>query len=93
MGKNACLWPWKGNYDAFLVDVNMPGLGGIELCKRLRDIDRFKTTPIIFITTLEEDSNLEYAFQAGATDFISKPVNPVILKARLNAHLEKVSYF
>ncbi len=92
-GEKCLFMALERNYDAFLIDVNMPGLGGIDLCKRLRDIDRFKITPIIFITSLEEGSNLEEVFDAGATDFIGKPVSPVILKARLNAHLEKVGYF
>ncbi len=92
-GEKCLFMALEHKYDAFLIDVNMPGLGGIELCKRLRDIERFKITPIIFITSLEENSNLKQVFAAGATDFIGKPVSPVILQARLNAHLEKVEYF
>ncbi len=92
-GEKCLFMALERDYDAFLIDVNMPGLGGIELCKRLRDIDRFKITPIIFITSLEEDENLNEVFAVGATDFINKPVSPVVLHARLEAHLEKVEYF
>lgn len=92
-GEKCLFMALERDYDAFLIDVNMPGLGGIELCKRLRAIDRFKITPIIFITSLEEDENLNEVFAVGATDFINKPVSPVVLHARLKAHLEKVEYF
>lgn len=92
-GEKCLFMALERDYDGFLIDVNMPGLSGIELCKRLRDIDRFKISPIIFITSLEEDTNLKKVFDAGATDFIAKPVSPVILQARLNAHLEKIEYF
>lgn len=47
----------------------------------------------ICITSMEEESNLEEVFSAGATDFIGKPANPIILKARLKAHLQKVRHY
>lgn len=79
--------------DAFLVDLKMPGLNGVEICERLRSIPRYRMTPIICVTSMEEDENLRDVFAAGATDYIRKPINPVVLKARLNAHLQKVDYF
>jgi adenylate cyclase len=83
----------ENTYDAFLIDINMPGLGGVDLCKRLRELDRYRMTPIIVITSLDEESNLTEAFSAGASDFISKPVNPVVLAARLKNHLDKNRYY
>ena len=80
------------NVDGFLVDVKMPGLGGIELCRRLRGVAKYKHTPIIFVTSADEGEKLEEVFAAGADDFISKPVNPVILKARLSGHFERLEY-
>lgn len=79
--------------DAFLVDINMPGLSGIEICKRVRNMERYKVTPVIFITSMEEQSKLSEVFEAGATDFISKPANQVVLSARLHSHLQRVEYF
>ena len=79
--------------DAFLIDLRMPGLNGIEICQRLRSIPRYKMSPIICITSIEDDTNLREMFAAGATDYIHKPVNPVVLKSRLQAHLQKVEYF
>jgi len=79
--------------DGFLIDINMPGIGGIELCRELRAMEAYSITPIIFITSLDEHANLGEVFDAGATDFINKPINNVVLKARLLAHMQRVEYF
>lgn len=79
--------------DAFLVDIRMPGLGGLELCRKLRSMEQYRITPIIFITALDEEEMLSAVFEAGATDFIAKPINPIVLKARLQGHLQKVEYY
>lgn len=92
-GEKSLFLALEKDVDAFLIDINMPGLSGIEICERIRSIDRYKFTPIICITSLGEESNLEEVFASGATDFISKPANPIILKARLKAHLNKVKHF
>ena len=92
-GEKTLFTALEKNIDAFLIDLRMPGLNGIEICRRLRAIPRYKMSPIICITSLEDDSNLREVFAAGATDFINKPINPVVLKSRLQAHLQKVEYF
>ena len=92
-GEKSLFLALEKDIDAFLIDINTPGLSGIEICERIRSIDRYKFTPIICITSLEEEASLEEVFNAGATDFISKPANPIILKARLNAHLQKVRFY
>lgn len=92
-GEKSLFLALEKDIDAFLVDIRMPGLSGIEISERIRSIERYKIAPIIFITSMEEEDNLNEVFAAGATDFIHKPVNPIILKARLQAHLQKVKYF
>ena len=92
-GEKCLFLALENTYDAVLVDINMPGIRGVDLCKRLRELERYKQTPIIVITSLDEESNLTAAFSAGASDFISKPVNPVVLAARLKNHLDKKRYF
>ncbi len=92
-GEKCLFLALENNYDAILVDINMPGIGGIDLCKRLRELARYKMVPIIFITSMDEESSLTEAFSAGASDFITKPVNPVVLAARLKNHLDKKQYF
>lgn len=75
--------------DAFLVDVNLPGLDGVELCRRIRAVERYQFTPIICITVADEESTVGRAFEAGADDFITKPINPHTLRARLAGRIQK----
>ena len=79
--------------DAFLLDLNMPGMSGIDICRRLRAMDAHKITPIIFITSQDEDTKLQEAFDAGATDFMIKPAHQFVLSARLRSHLKTGEYF
>ncbi len=66
-----------------LLDVDMPGLNGYEVCRRLRADARFATTPIVMVTGHEDSDAITLAFEAGATDFVSKPVNWALLPRRL----------
>lgn len=92
-GEKCLFLALEKTYDAILIDMNMPGIGGIDLCKRLRELSRYKMVPIIFITSMDEESSLTEAFSVGASDFISKPVNAVVLAARLKNHLDKKQYY
>jgi class 3 adenylate cyclase len=91
-GEKCLFMALEKDYDALLIDLNMPTLGGIDLCKRIRNIQRYKNVPVIVITSLDENEKLKEVFDAGATDFINKPVNQVVLHARLKSHLERVVY-
>jgi diguanylate cyclase len=66
-----------------LLDVDMPGMDGYEVCRRLRAEARFATTPIVMVTGHEDLADITRAFEAGATDFVSKPVNWALLPRRL----------
>lgn len=92
-GEKCLFLALENTYDAVLIDINMPGIGGIDLCKRLRELPAYKMVPIIFITSMDEESSLTEAFSVGASDFISKPVNAVVLAARLKNHLDKKQYY
>jgi diguanylate cyclase len=85
-----------------LLDVDMPGMDGYEVCRRLRAEPRFASIPIVMVTGHEDSAAIGRAFDAGATDFISKPVNWALLPRRLayilrNAaaaeRIEKLAYF
>ena len=85
-----------------LLDVDMPGMDGYSVCRRLRAEPRFATVPIVMVTGHEDSVAIGRAFDAGATDFISKPVNWALLPRRLayilrNAaaadRIEKLAYF
>lgn len=62
-------------FDAALVDVDMPGMNGIELVRCLRAQPRFANMPIMVITGREDVGSIDQAYQAGATTFMCKPVN------------------
>ncbi len=85
-----------------LLDVDMPVLDGNEVCRRLRAHARFSTVPIVIVTGHQDSAAIRRAFEAGATDFISKPVNWALLPHRLeyilrNAaaaeHIERLAYY
>ena len=66
-----------------LLDVDMPGMDGFSVCRRLRSDARFKTVPIVMVTGHEDSEAIRNAFEAGATDFVTKPVNWALLPRRL----------
>ena len=66
-----------------LLDVDMPGLDGFEVCRRLRAEARFANVPIVMVTGHEDSIAISRAFEAGATDFVAKPVNWALLPRRL----------
>ncbi|RZK34393.1 MAG: response regulator transcription factor, partial [Hymenobacter sp.] len=71
--------------DIILLDVMMPHLDGIATCRQLREQTRFKDTYILFLTARAEEFSEVAAFEAGADDFIAKPIKPRALLSRLAA--------
>ncbi len=69
--------------DLVLLDVMMPGLSGFEVCQRLRARSSGQLVPIIMLTGLDDGDSVERAFDVGATDFISKPINWTLLRFRI----------
>jgi CheY-like chemotaxis protein len=76
-----------GDVEVILMDVNMPGLDGVEACRRIKAVERFCDTPIIMVTAMAEAGFLEAAFAAGATDYLTKPINRLELLARMRSAL------
>ena len=74
--------------DLILLDIVMPDIDGIEACARIRSDRRYGTVPIIMVTALGDTDSLGNAFVAGATDYITKPVNRVELLARARSALK-----
>jgi diguanylate cyclase (GGDEF)-like protein len=74
--------------DLILLDLMMPGMDGLEVCRILKTDDRYRDIPIIFLTANNESKNLIEAFRAGAVDYITKPFNMLELLARVKTHLE-----
>jgi phosphoserine phosphatase RsbU/P len=73
--------------DVVLLDIVMPEMDGVEACARVRNDARYCDLPIIMVTSLDDMDSLSNAFVAGATDYITKPVNRVELVARVRAAL------
>jgi len=73
--------------DLVLLDVVMPGLDGYETCERLKADPATRDIPVIFVTGQDDSAAEVRGLAAGAVDFIVKPFNPVIVRARANAHL------
>lgn len=73
--------------DVILLDVMMPGINGIEICRQIKAIEKWRMVPIIIVTALNRKEDLAQCFDAGADDFITKPINKIELRARVNSML------
>lgn len=73
--------------DIILLDVMMPGIDGFETCRRLQQDDRTQDIPVIFMTALADVDHKVKGFDAGAVDYITKPVQQAEMLARINTHL------
>lgn len=73
--------------DIILLDIMMPIMDGYEVCRRLKANEVTKNIPIIFVTAKTDDIDEAKGFELGAVDYITKPVNPSVVKARIKTHL------
>ncbi|MEO7105722.1 MAG: diguanylate cyclase, partial [Rhodoferax sp.] len=74
--------------DLILLDVMMPDMDGHEVCRRLKDDPRTRDIPIIFITVQSDPDEEAAGLQLGAVDFIPRPVNAAVVRARVQTHLK-----
>jgi len=75
--------------DLILLDVMMPGMDGIEVCDAIRSTPGFQQTLICFLTARNEDYSQIAGLDAGADDYVAKPVRPKVLISRINALLRR----
>ena len=73
--------------DLILLDIMMPGMDGYEVCQRLRQDTATAEIPIIFLTAKTEVEDEQKGFDAGCVDYITKPISPPIVMARVKTHL------
>lgn len=73
-----------------LLDVMMPGMTGHEVCQQLKNDPATREIPVIFVTALADTEDEAKGFEVGAVDYITKPVSPAIVKARVRTHLSLV---
>jgi two-component system, OmpR family, KDP operon response regulator KdpE len=75
------------DFEAILLDINMPGMGGIEACRRIRRI--FTKTPILVLTVRDSEDDKVEALEAGADDYVTKPFRTRELTARIRAAIRR----
>jgi diguanylate cyclase (GGDEF)-like protein len=73
--------------DLILLDIEMPEMDGYEVCNRLKKNDGSKHIPIIFVTGKSDAKDEEQGLLLGAVDYITKPINPAIVKVRVDTHV------
>lgn len=73
--------------DLILLDVMMPGMDGVEVCRRLKEDARTRDVPVIFITAMGQVHDETRGFEVGAVDYITKPISPPVTLARVRTHI------
>jgi len=76
--------------DLILLDVMMPGMTGYEVCQALKQQPELESIPVIFVTALADVDDETRGFSVGAVDYITKPVSPPVVRARVRTHLSLV---
>jgi two-component system sensor histidine kinase/response regulator len=78
--------------DLILLDIDMPGMNGYEVCARIKSMERLASVPIIFISVLDETESKVRAFESGAVDYIPKPFHLEEVLARAGTHLQLAAF-
>ena len=73
--------------DLILLDIMMPGISGLEICRRLKANPDRRQIPVIFVTAMSTTEDEQRGLATGAVDYITKPISPPIVKARVRTHL------
>ena len=79
----------RQDFDIILLDLIMPGMSGFDVLRRLKAAERTSHIPVIVISALDELDSVVRCIEAGAEDYLTKPFNPILLRARIGASLEK----
>jgi len=76
----------SGKCDIVLLDVMMPGMEGLEVCRRLKGNKAAAHIPVVMVTALDQPSSLVHGLETGTDDFLAKPIDELALLARVNSH-------
>jgi putative two-component system response regulator len=87
-GKKALDYAFNNFPDLILLDVMMPEVDGFEVCRKLKKNPITREIPVIFITAVNTSDEKTNGFKIGAVDYITKPFDPIEVKARVNTHLK-----
>lgn len=74
--------------DLVLLDINMPGMNGFEVCKAFENVNGMEEVPVIFLSADDEKNTIVRALEGGGVDYVTKPFNKAELLARVRTHLE-----
>jgi DNA-binding response OmpR family regulator len=87
-GESTLEWLKNKQFDLVLLDLNMPGMNGFEVCKRIRSDKRMHEVPIIFLSAESERESILKGFEVGAQDYVTKPFDSRELLARVKTQLD-----
>jgi DNA-binding response OmpR family regulator len=87
-GEATLEWLKKRRFDLILLDLNMPGMNGFEVCKRIRSDIKMNNLPVIFLSAESERESILKGFEAGAQDYVTKPFDNRELLARVKTQLD-----
>ncbi len=86
-GEAALTWLSKKKFDLILLDINMPGINGFDVCKEIRSNPALRNLPVIFLSAESERESILKGFEIGAQDYITKPFDSRELLVRVKTHL------
>jgi two-component system, sensor histidine kinase and response regulator len=87
-GEATLEWLKNKQFDLILLDLNMPGMNGFEVCKRIRSENKMYDVPIIFLSAESERESILKGFEVGAQDYVTKPFDSRELLARVKTQLD-----
>jgi two-component system alkaline phosphatase synthesis response regulator PhoP len=74
--------------DVIIMDIRMPEMTGIETCRQIRQIEKLKDIPVLFLTADSDEYTTMNAFEAGASHFVTKPIKPAIITGMIKELLQ-----
>ena len=90
-GKEALAKARLENPQLIILDINMPDMDGVEVCRHIRELPNLSNSLIMFLTNCNEDYTQIAAFEAGADDYINKPLKPELHLSRIRAILKRIT--
>jgi diguanylate cyclase (GGDEF)-like protein len=91
-GKDTLKAVFSNNFDLILLDINMPEMDGLEVCRRIKNDEKSKDIPIIFLSAFNDIDTITKAFSVGGSDYITKPFNGLELIARVHTQIQIRKY-
>ncbi|MCX7788189.1 MAG: response regulator [Spirochaetes bacterium] len=88
-GEEALRWVNRHVPDCIILDLMLPGLDGIEVCRRIKGTESLRPIPILMLTAKAEETDMVIGLEIGADDYITKPFSPKVLVARVRAALRR----